>query len=104
MKTLSSLGYAENYYHTLNPDDEKPVVVHHVTAQCTLVLSGSGTVILDGDRYRIHENSIILVDAGVTHQFLAETALTLFHIHIPFETEYTDRDIISGDDFILHLS
>lgn len=103
LTNISIHGFTENYYHTLASDDEKPVVIHHSTAQCTVVLSGNGTVILDGMKYHVQANDIILIDAGVTHQFLANTKLSLFHIHLPFETMDSDREVISGNDYIPHL-
>lgn len=94
--------YLEGYAHMLYPEDAKPLVIHKETYQITVVLSGSGHVVVNGDLQAISENDLIFIEANKTHQFMAATPLTLFHIHIPFETENSDRYIIQGKDFILH--
>lgn len=103
MENLRDPQIAKEYYHTLYPDDAKPVVVHGRTAQCTLVLSGHGIVTLDQTDHPIRTDDVILIDAGVSHQFTAEEPLVLFHIHIPAETSESDRTIIVGDDFVHHF-
>lgn len=100
--TLRETPYSAEYFHTLFPEDEKPVVIHKKTHQCTLVLEGKGKVIVDGITRDICTDDIICIEANNTHQFVAETPLTLFHIHIPFETENSDRFIVEGKDFELH--
>ncbi len=92
-----------NYSHILYANDNSPVIVHHKTAQCTVVISGSGYAEIAGLEYSIHTGSIILANAGDSHKFWTnDEPLRLFHIHIPYETMNDDRSIISGDDFIRH--
>ena len=88
------------YYHTLTPKDNKPIVVHKKTNQLTYIVSGEGTIIINGDKKKIETGESIFVEAGATHQFIADSEeLVLFHIHIPDEGRDNDRYIVEGDDY-----
>ena len=88
------------YFHTLTPKDNSPIVVHEKTNQLTYVISGKGTIVLDGEAGKIETGNSFLVEAGVTHQFMADSEeLILFHIHIPDEGRDNDRFIVEGDDY-----
>jgi len=88
------------YFHTLTPEDNRPIVVHKATNQLTYVVSGEGTIVIDGEAQNIKKGSCIFIEAGMTHQFIAGSAeLTLFHIHIPDEGRDNDRFIVEGDDY-----
>lgn len=88
------------YYHTLSPSDNSPVVVHKSTNQITYILNGNGKVVLNSKAKRIKKGDIVLINAGVTHQFFAKSAeLTLFHIHLPDEGRDSDRFIVQGEDY-----
>lgn len=88
------------YFHTLTPEDNSPIVVHKKTNQLTYVISGEGTIILNGEAKKIETGNSFFVEAGMTHQFRAYSEeLTLFHIHIPDEGRDNDRFIVEGDDY-----
>lgn len=94
---------APNYYHTLDASDNSPTIIHHNTAQCTVVIKGEGFTEISGKEYSIKTGSIILANAGESHKFWTNSQpLVLFHIHIPFESIYDDRSIVSGNDFKRH--
>lgn len=99
---LNEQGLENEYYHVLLPEDEKPVVVHHSTFQCTVVLDGEGIATVNGKQEPIKKNDVIMIKAGESHQFTAIKPLKLFHIHIPFETADSDRSILGGKDFKMH--
>lgn len=99
-KLIQSYEKKGRYFHTLTPNDNSPIVVHKATNQLTYVVSGEGTIVLDGEAKYIEKGSCIFVEAGMTHQFIANSAeLTLFHIHIPDEGRDNDRFIVEGDDY-----
>ena len=88
------------YFHTLTPKDNSPIVVHKKTNQLTYVISGKGTIILNGEARKIEAGNSFFVEAGMTHQFMADSEeLTLFHIHIPDEGRDNDRFILEGDEY-----
>lgn len=95
-------GYEKKgrYFHTLTPKDNSPVVIHKKTNQLTFIVSGEGTIILNGEEKKIKQGNCIFVEAGMPHQFIADSdELTLFHIHIPDEGRDNDRFIVKGDDY-----
>ena len=95
--------YALDYYHVLTARDEKPVVRHLQTDQCTIVLEGNGIAVIDDESFQIERDSIVMIPAGSSHQFISsQEKMVLFHFHIPQETASSDRTIISGKDFTLH--
>lgn len=99
-KLIQSYEKKGRYFHTLTPKDNSPIVVHKRTNQLTYVVSGEGTIVLDGKVQNIEKGSCIFVEAGMTHQFKANSdELTLFHIHIPDEGRDNDRFIVKGDDY-----
>lgn len=99
-KLLQRYEKKGRYFHTLTPKDNSPTVVHKMTNQLTYVISGDGIVVLDGKKRYIEKESCIFVEAGMTHQFIANSdELTLFHIHIPDEGRDNDRFIVEGDDY-----
>ena len=59
------------YFHSLSPDDNKPVVLHKKTNQLTYVLSGKGIAVLNGEPQTIEKDSSLFVTAGTSHQFIA---------------------------------
>lgn len=88
------------YYHTLTRNDNKPIVVHNSTYQCTFVIEGSGIITANNKEYILKKNDIILLPPKTTHSFAAHTEnLILFHIHIPDEGRDNDRTIVCGDDY-----
>ncbi len=88
------------YYHTLTPADNSPTVVHKETNQLTSIIKGAGTVVLNGIEKNICEGDNILINAGMTHRFIAQTdEMILFHIHIPDEGRDKDRYILEGEDY-----
>lgn len=92
-----------NYYHTLLPDDPSPVVIHSYTSQCSIVISGTGYTELNGVQTPISPGSIVLIEAGMSHKFWTDCEpLTLFHIHLPYETMDSDRYVL-GTDFSRHI-
>lgn len=92
-----------NYYHTLLPDDPSPIVIHSHAAQCSIVISGKGYTELNGIQSSISTGSIVLIEAGMSHKFWADCEpLTLFHIHLPYETMDSDREVL-GNDFSRHM-
>lgn len=99
-KLLNDSKNNTHYYHTLIPDDNSPVVVHHTTNQFTYVISGNGSVFLNGDEIPIEPGKEILIEVGTTHRFVAiSRELVLFHIHIPESGRTTDRFILEGEDY-----
>ena len=97
---LKEYKYKGRYFHILTYEDNSPVVVHKKTNQFTYVISGAGTVCLNGVDRDIKEKDGIFIEAGVTHSFKSKTAeLTLFHIHIPDEGRDADRYVVSGEDY-----
>lgn len=88
------------YFHTLMRQDKNPVVVHKETNQLTYVLEGRGAVFLNGEEQKIDSGNMILIEAGIKHQFIAHSEkLILFHIHIPDEGRDVDRFIVEGEDY-----
>lgn len=88
------------YFHTLRPTDNSPLVIHQETNQLSHVLSGRGRVWLNGKERNICAGDSLLVPAGTTHRFAAETEeMILFHIHIPDSGRETDRIVIEGADY-----
>ena len=97
---LSNNPHKGRYYHTLTPLDNSQIVVHKETNQLTIVISGSGKAVLDGNETLLNKDDYIFIEAGTKHQFSAlGSELVLFHIHIPDEGRDNDRFIISGDDY-----
>ena len=103
MAQIDNKDYKHNYFHTLTDKDASPVVVHSETGQITVVVSGKGFTEVNGISYEIQEGSIVLVDAMKKHKFWCEKdSIVLFHIHAPYETMFSDRIVIEGQDFEVH--
>ncbi len=99
-KLLKNTAQANQYYHTLTPRDNAPVVVHKITNQFTYVISGSGKAFINGEEIPIQPGDSLFIESNTTHQFIAESEnLVLFHIHIPETGRTTDRYIIKGADY-----
>ena len=88
------------YFHTLTPEDNSPVVVHKKTNQLTYIMDGEGIAVLNGQEIELKKGSVVLVEAGTTHQFFVKSKeMILFHIHIPDEGRENDRYILEGEDY-----
>ena len=99
-KLLHNYSKRGRYYHTLKPNDNSPIVVHKETNQLTTVISGTGNVFLNGKEEHVSQGSIIFIEAGMTHEFIATSdELVLFHIHIPDEGRDNDRYIVNGEHY-----
>lgn len=96
---MQSYQHGRRYYHTLTKEDNSPVVIRDHTDQITYVVEGSGTVYLNGKEQNISSGNILLIEAGTTIRFIANSErLTLFHLHIPDSGREDDRRILEGKD------
>lgn len=87
------------YYHTLTKNDNSPVAIHDSTDQITYIVKGSGTAYLNGKEQKVEARCILLIEAGTTMRFVANSeGLTLFHIHVPDTGREEDRRVLEGDD------
>ena len=97
---MKDYQHSGRYFHTLKKVDSSPTVVHHKTDQLTIVIEGSGVVILNGVKNYICSQDMIIIPAGTCHAFIAdEKDLLLFHIHIPDEGRDLDRTVLNGTDY-----
>lgn len=97
---LTDYEKRERYFHTLCPSDNSPTVVHLKTNQYTQIISGTGSVFLNGVEQKITAGDGFFIEAGMHHRFIAESEeMMLFHIHIPDEGRDLDRHIVEGDDY-----
>ena len=97
---LQNYEKSGRYFHTLTPQDNSPTVVHHKTNQLTYIISGKGTIILNGEEDLLEPGKFIFIKAGDTHRFIATSEeLILYHIHMPDEGRDIDRFIVEGDDY-----
>lgn len=96
---MQKYEHGRRYYHTLTKESNSPVVMRDHTDQITYVVSGSGTVYLNGRAKDINRGSILLIEARTTIRFIANAeGLTMFHIHIPDVGREDDRHILEGKD------
>ena len=96
---LQGHSQSGRYFHDLTSSDNSPLVVHHNTNQLTYVLKGSGKAFISGKERYINEGAVLFIPAGITHRFVADQKMTLFHIHIPDSGRENDREIVEGDDY-----
>ena len=97
---LHNYPQGERYYHTLQEGDNSPVVIHDYTNQLTYIVKGSGVAYLNGLKQKVRDGSIVLIEAGTTHRFVAEPGgLTMLHVHIPDSGRDNDRRVVEGDDY-----
>jgi len=73
---------------SVQPGDDIGEEVHHVD-QVLVFVSGSGEAVLNGQRSTVAANSLVVVPAGTTHNFIntGSEALKLFTIYGPPEEE-----------------
>ena len=99
-RLMSDYEKKGNYFHNLTPEDNSPIVVHKKTNQLTYIIAGEGIAIINGISQKIKKDSVVFIEAGSRHQFVATTKeMTLFHIHIPEEGRNNDRIIVEGEDY-----
>lgn len=97
---LSDYEKCGRYFHILRPSDNSPTVVHLQTNQYTQIISGNGSIFLNGVERKITAGDGFFVEAGMHHRFVADSEeMMLFHIHIPDEGRDLDRHIVKGDDY-----
>ena len=71
---------------SVQPGDDIGEEVHHVD-QVLVFVSGSGEAVLNGQRSTVAANSLVVVPAGTTHNFIntGDAPLKLFTIYGPPE-------------------
>lgn len=82
--------------HTvLTASHARPVVVHKLHKQLTLVAGGSGDAILNGEVNRLYQGDFVIFERGVSHAFVAQSrAFDLYHWHFRDQTDMADRYIL----------
>lgn len=104
MLEIQKKEYETNYCHTLYKTDPSPLIMHSHTAQMTVVMEGRGVGEINGKTRRMSRGDVLFIHPGETHRFRSESEkMILFHIHVPYETQNSDRNILEGTDFEVHL-
>lgn len=84
-----------DYYQVLDPNSDKPYVIHNKTYQITAILRGIGIAVVNDDIIELKENDILIMDKNTKHSFVcSDSELELFHIHLPKDEIDTDRFIL----------
>jgi mannose-6-phosphate isomerase-like protein (cupin superfamily) len=92
---LRELGEPEQI---LTVESPRPLVVHRVMGQLTLVLGGHGLVSLDGDVKSLQQGDLLILAPGCEHSFAAlDGALHLAHWHWPHELLDEDRTVLDEE-------
>lgn len=82
----------------LTPDSTRPLVVHRVMGQMTLVLSGSGLALVAGRTIALEADHLLILLPGCEHSFAATSEeLHLRHWHWPRAVLDEDRTILRDD-------
>lgn len=80
----------------LTPDSPRPLVVHHVVSQLTLVVEGHGLGAFAGTVLELFPGTLLLLAPGCEHAFRAPRGqLVLQHWHWPQDHLASDRTIVS---------
>lgn len=78
---------------SLRPGEDIGLETHTVD-QCLFVVEGEGEAIIDGERRRIHDGSVVCVPAGASHDIVnrgAEEPMKLFTVYSP--PQHPDRTV-----------
>ncbi|MBF6064435.1 AraC family ligand binding domain-containing protein [Nocardia terpenica] len=79
----------------LTPDSDRPLVVHHIMGQVTLIAGGTGYVLMDDAEFAVGPGDLLVLSPRCRHSFYCpEGELTLRHWHWPQRELHTDRTIL----------
>lgn len=68
---------------------------HETSWELYIIKQGLGTLILDGQHYRVQEGDVIEIPPGVVHQALAEPGMTVYIVMSPHGSEEEDIVYVS---------
>jgi hypothetical protein len=92
---LEELGEPQQ---VLTPDSPRPLVVHRVMGQMTLVVSGAGLALLAGRTVALAAGDLLILTPGCEHSFAAVSGdLQLRHWHWPQALLHEDRIILKEE-------
>lgn len=79
----------------LTPDSARPLVVHSVMGQLTLIADGLGYALLDGAEFAVEPGDLLVLLPECRHSFYCpDGELTLRHWHWPQRELFVDRTIL----------
>jgi len=79
----------------LAPESPRPLVVHRVVSQLTLVAEGRGVASLAGKELELSPGTLLLLAPGCEHAFgAAGGRLVLHHWHWPQDQLAADRTVL----------
>ncbi|GAB2961006.1 cupin domain-containing protein [Saccharothrix stipae] len=79
----------------LTPDSGRPLVVHHVMGQLTMIDRGTGYITVDGQAFPLTAGDLYVISPGTPHSFRSTgDELHLRHWHWPQHLLHTDREIL----------
>jgi hypothetical protein len=82
----------------LTPDSPRPLVVHRVMGQMTLVVNGAGLALLAGRTVELTAGDLLILTPGCEHSFAAVGGdLQLRHWHWPQALLHEDRIILKEE-------
>ena len=89
---LAELGEPKQ---TLSPASPRPVVVHEIVAQMSLVVGGVGLALLAEEEIVLQRGTLLIVLPGCHHAFHVHGGeLCLMHWHWPTAALRTDRRVV----------
>ncbi len=85
-------------HQVLTHDSPRPLVVHRVMGQMTLVVSGAGLAALAGQTVTLAAGDLLILTPGCTHSFAAIGGdLHLRYWHWPQALLHEDRTILEDE-------
>ncbi len=82
---------------TLNPGNKMNYHSHAMRAEVWNIISGNGTVILDGVKKSVAPGDVVNIQAGVRHTIIAETELKIIEVQTGNEISVDDKQKYSID-------
>ncbi len=82
---------------TLNPGNKMNYHSHAMRAEVWNIISGNGTVILDGVKKSVSPGDVVNIQAGVRHTIIAETELKIIEVQTGNEISVDDKQKYSID-------
>lgn len=82
----------------VNPGQRISLQYHHHRSEIWTIISGIGTITIDGETREFHYGDVAKIVQGATHRVENKTSEPLYFIEVQLGTYFGEDDIVRIDD------